>query len=296
MAARMPGRSAVGVGGQPGNLDVDRNHVRDAAEARVALAEDAAGAAAVADRDDELRLRRRVVGALAARSPCASTPGPSPAAGRRGAGSRRTGCRVPRCCSTGCRARGSRARSRCTSRRRPGGSSARGPACAGLPACRRATTTALVVGRGRGLGPDAGRGDLAEHIQHGVTRGRVAAVGEVERLVDQREVGNDVADHRVLEHRPVLPRRIVRMAAADRRRRARIRARPARDRASPRRSPGPCRNAGGSATGARCRRREARRRSRGRGAATRAARRSAPRPAPRRRRLGATPCARASAS
>src|SRR5436189_56514 len=43
----------------------------------------------------------------------------------------------------------------------------------------------------------------------------VSGVAEVEGLVDQREVGNDVADHRVLDHRPVLPRRIVAMAAAD---------------------------------------------------------------------------------
>src|SRR5882762_1305609 len=41
-----------------------------------------------------------------------------------------------------------------------------------------------------------------------------SGVRQVERLVDQREVGNDVADHGVLERRPVLPRRIVRMAAA----------------------------------------------------------------------------------
>src|ERR1043165_9733660 len=41
----------------------------------------------------------------------------------------------------------------------------------------------------------------------------VAAVGEVERLVDQREVGNDVAEHRALDERPVLPGRIVRVHA-----------------------------------------------------------------------------------
>ena len=79
----------------------------------------------------------------------------------------------------------------------------------------------------------------------------VPAVGQVERLVDQRKVGNDVADHRVLEHRPVLPRRIVRMAAADRAVRARSRARPAPRRASPRRSRAPSAYAGGSATSAR---------------------------------------------
>ena len=35
---------------------------------------------------------------------------------------------------------------------------------------------------------------------------------QIERFVDQRKIGNDVADDRVLEHRPVLPRRIVRVA------------------------------------------------------------------------------------
>ena len=45
-----------------GNLDVDRNDVSDAAHACVTLAEDPAGAAAVADGDDELGLRRRIVG------------------------------------------------------------------------------------------------------------------------------------------------------------------------------------------------------------------------------------------
>src|SRR6185295_6706392 len=47
-----------------GNRDIDRYHAGDAAEAGVALAEDAATAAAVADGDDQLGLGRRVVGAL----------------------------------------------------------------------------------------------------------------------------------------------------------------------------------------------------------------------------------------
>ena len=50
----------------------------------------------------------------------------------------------------------------------------------------------------------------------------MAAVGEVEGLIDEREIRDDVADDRVLEHRPVLPRGIVRMAAADRAGRARL--------------------------------------------------------------------------
>src|SRR5262249_56497550 len=36
----------------------------------------------------------------------------------------------------------------------------------------------------------------------------VARVREVERLVAEREVGNDVVEHRVLERRPVAERRI----------------------------------------------------------------------------------------
>src|SRR5450432_4012131 len=43
----------------------------------------------------------------------------------------------------------------------------------------------------------------------------VPRIAEVEGVVDQRKVGNDVADHRILEHRPVLPRGIMAVAAPD---------------------------------------------------------------------------------
>src|SRR5690242_1630025 len=46
-----------------GNRDVDRDHVRNAPAARVALAEDSAGAAAVADRHHQLRVGNRLPGA-----------------------------------------------------------------------------------------------------------------------------------------------------------------------------------------------------------------------------------------
>ena len=39
-------------------------------------------------------------------------------------------------------------------------------------------------------------------------------VAEVERLVDEREVGNDVADHRMLDRGPILPGRTMRTASA----------------------------------------------------------------------------------
>src|SRR5215469_2292743 len=42
------------------------------------------------------------------------------------------------------------------------------------------------------------------------------AVGQVERLVDEREIGNDVAEDGVLDRRPVLPGGIVWVTAADR--------------------------------------------------------------------------------
>src|SRR5512139_2612294 len=70
----------------------------------------------------------------------------------------------------------------------------------------------------------------------------VTAVRQVERLVDQREIRNDVADDGVLECRPVVPRRILRVAAVDRAVRAGLeahddRAAPAFDQAD---GAGPC--------------------------------------------------------
>ena len=60
--------------------------------------------------------------------------------------------------------------------------------------------------RGRGFGLDAGDRDLTEDGEHGVATSEiVTAVRQIEALVDQRKVGNDVADHSVLEHRPVRP-------------------------------------------------------------------------------------------
>ena len=50
----------------------------------------------------------------------------------------------------------------------------------------------------------------------------MAAVREIEGLIDEREIRDDVADDGVLEHRPVLPRGIMRMTAPNRSRRARF--------------------------------------------------------------------------
>ena len=67
------------------------------------------------------------------------------------------------------------------------------------------------VGPRRGLAGQADAQDLSQELVHRLqVRSRV---GQVERLVDEREVRNDVAEHRVLERRPVLPGGIVRMAA-----------------------------------------------------------------------------------
>src|SRR5688572_29490988 len=59
-----PGQNAARVGWAAGHGAVDGNDVRDGSGARVATAEDSAGAAAIADGDDELGVRRRVVRAL----------------------------------------------------------------------------------------------------------------------------------------------------------------------------------------------------------------------------------------
>ena len=45
-----------------------------------------------------------------------------------------------------------------------------------------------------------------------VTSSVLSAVGQVEGFVDQGKIGNDIANNRVFEKWPVLPRRIVGMA------------------------------------------------------------------------------------
>ena len=73
-AVRMPRRISIGAGGQPGTATSTGITLADAAAARIALAEDAAVAAAVADRDDQLRARASRRRCAAARSPCCATP------------------------------------------------------------------------------------------------------------------------------------------------------------------------------------------------------------------------------
>jgi hypothetical protein len=43
----------------------------------------------------------------------------------------------------------------------------------------------------------------------------MAAVREIEGLINERKIGDDVADDGVLEHRPVLPRGIMRVTTPD---------------------------------------------------------------------------------
>ena len=103
----------------------------------------------------------------------------------------------------------------------------------------------------------------------------VSAVGEVERLIDQRKIRHDVADDGVLEHRPVLPRRIVRMAAPNRAVRAGLSATSTGPR-QPSIEPDAHRAALAARQSARaCARRQLRRRCRHEAAAIRTARRNA---------------------
>src|SRR5208282_2873384 len=83
--------------------------------------------------------------------------------------------------------------------------------------CRRATCTISSAGDGAGSVLIPVFAIWRRMVSMASARLQVvAAVGKVERLVYKRKVGNDVADHRMLQHRPVLPRRVVRMAATDR--------------------------------------------------------------------------------
>jgi hypothetical protein len=67
-----------------------------------------------------------------------------------------------------------------------------------------ANTQAFICLR-RWLGDDADRCNLTQCFQHEDVLQIMAAVREVEGLVDEGEVRDDVADDGVLEHRPVLP-------------------------------------------------------------------------------------------
>ena len=122
----------------------------------------------------------------------------------------------------------------------------------------------------------------------------VPRVAQVERLVDQGKVGNDVADHRVFEHRPVLPRRIVAVAAPH----PRLAALPSSSSAtstSPRQpstQPAPRAATGGSCSPVRTGPPAGRPRWRGSGARIRRPRRSGPRPGPRHRRRHGSPPSR----
>ena len=103
--------------------------------------------------------------------------------------------------------------------------------------CSRAVTTSSAAGSGRGSVRMPTRAIWRRIMEHGRLLSGLEvlpAVRQVERLVDQREVGNDVADHRVLEHRPVLTTRDRGRWQRRMRGRARplVRARPERRRAS----------------------------------------------------------------
>ena len=81
---------------------------------------------------------------------------------------------------------------------------------------QRLACTQVTVRRGQRLAEQADVGDLFQYTQHVRLALQVmAAVAQIERLVDQRKIRNDVADHRMFECGPVVPRRIVRVATRD---------------------------------------------------------------------------------
>src|SRR5450631_1253577 len=57
--------------------------------------------------------------------------------------------------------------------------------------------------------------NMRERTSNIITSSVLSAVREVERFIDEREVRNDIAEDCVFEKWPVLPRRVVRVAASN---------------------------------------------------------------------------------
>src|SRR5690349_2090512 len=83
-----------------------------------------------------------------------------------------------------------------------------------MRSCSRATTTSSVAGAGASSVLMPMR-TMRRSVWYMARLEVVPAVRQVERFVDQRKVGNDVADDRMLDRGPVAPRRVLRMTAAD---------------------------------------------------------------------------------
>ena len=114
----------------------------------------------------------------------------------------------------------------------------------------------------------------------------VAAVGEVERFIDQREVRHDVAEHRELDQGPVLPGWVVRDGNAGCRCPAAVSSAIITGPRQPSIRPSPSRPAGAAGSRRRSRRRQAFEQRSGTGATTPASRRSVPGPGQRHRPSG----------
>ena len=198
------------------DLDVDRDDVGDAAEGGVALAEDAARAAAVAHRDDELRIGRRVVGPLQRdrhvlrdRAGHQQQVGVARARDELDAETFDVVVRIAEGVDLELAAV-ARAGVDLADRAAPVPASSGSSAAAWRRRpCRRR--------RGRRFGLDARLRDLAEYVEHSASPQRSCPLYErLNDLLMSGKVGNDVADHRVLEDWPVGPRRVVGVAAPDR--------------------------------------------------------------------------------
>ena len=200
-----------GGGGQPGTVTSTGSTLATAPQRGVALAEDAAGAAAVADRHHQPGFRRRLVGAPQRRLHVARDR----AGHEQHVGMARAGDELdaqPFQVVVGI-VQGVDLQLAAVAR--AGVHLADGQRLAQdvedvlVDALHRLQ---FVAGRERRrLGADAGARDLSDDLP--LSLEVVSRVAEVEGFVDQRKVRHDVADHRVFEHRPVLPRRIVAMAA-----------------------------------------------------------------------------------
>ena len=211
----MPWRMRVGLGGQPGTATSTGMTFDTRPQAGVALSEDTAGAAAVAERDHELGVGCGVVrSAQGHLHVFRDGAGDQQQIGVPGARDEadaepfevvegiveRVDLELAAVAGAGVDV-----------------TDAERTAEHGTNAILQVVANAQALIRLRRLfGDDSDRCNLAQRFQHSGELQIMAAVGEIEGLIDEREIRDDVADDGVLEHGPVLPRRIVRVTAADR--------------------------------------------------------------------------------
>lgn len=203
--------------GASGYRDIHWNHIRYAPTTCIALSEDTAGAATVANRDNEFRLRSGVIGALQrSHHVTGDRPRNQQHVRMSRAGDEMDsqafqvvvgiGQSVNFEFATVAGAGVNMAYRECSIERREDSASQ----------ARRGDAQSL-VGLRWSFRSDSRPYDEPDRLVHECLACLqvVPAVTQIERLVDERKVGHDISNYRMFQQWPVLPRRIMRMRSTD---------------------------------------------------------------------------------